>query len=282
MPLKAEYKKDFTISNNCIHLSNEYLAQNFKKFKKITGSRLASILGKDKYTSPLKIWTIMTNIYYEEMDETLSKTGNVIEPIIKNYVEQETGIKFKQHNPFQVKWDVFKENKIFGGIPDGEPVNENGEFLYKDDYPMLEIKTTSIDSLVYKHENGVLRMQKDSDNIPLVKKEKGKMSEWYKDGNIVIPLNYELQLSLYMYLRNISKGIFAVGFLEKEDYAFPEKFNPKERKIDFAWIDLQNNNFQKIIDDTTEWYNKYIITGMSPTITDEDKKWLQTLISDKF
>lgn len=281
MPLKAIYKKDFIIENDSIILSNDYLAKNAKKFKKITGSRLASVLDLNKYTSPLKMWMIMTNIYYEEMDETLSKTGNIVEPILRKYAEEKSNVKFKVHNVFEVKWDVFKDDEIFGGVPDGEPVDDNNNFLYSKDYPMLEIKTTSIDSLVYKKENEVLRMQKDENNIPLVKTPKGKLADWYdSNNNLVIPMEYKLQLSLYMYLRKITHGLFVVGFLEKEDYAYPEKFDPSKRKIEFATLELNNDEFQGVIDVARHWYNKYITTGISPKITDEDRRWLKTLISD--
>lgn len=281
MPLKAEYKKDFSIKDNCIHLSNDYFQTNFKKFKKITGSRMAAILNKNTYTSPLKTWMIMTNLYFEEMDETLSKAGNIIEPKLRKYVEEITGIKFKEYNPFEIKWDVFKDNKIFGGIPDGEPLLSDGNLGYEKKLPMLEIKTTSIDSLVYKKENGVLKMQKDDNNIPLVKKEKGKLADWYNSNNeLVIPLEYELQLSLYLYLRNIDFGLFVVGFLEKEDYAKPSEFNCKDRKIEFSKLFLDRKEFEKIITIASSWYEKYIITGISPEISDEDKKWLMPLLVD--
>lgn len=281
MPLKTVFEKDFYIKDNSLHLSNEYLAENIKKFKKITGSRFASILDLNKYCSPLKTWMMMTNLYYEEMDETLSYVGNQIEPKLREYAEKQLNIHFKQYNPFQVKWDVFKDNNIFGGIPDGEPIDNVGNLLYEKNFPMLEIKTTSIDSFVYKNENGVLKMQKDENNIPLVKKENGKIETWFNsDNQLQIPLEYEMQLSLYMYLRNIKKGLFVVGFLKKEDYAKPEEFNPALRKIEFAKIELNNQKFKTVIDLATDWYNKHIITGISPKITNEDKKWLETLIGN--
>ncbi|GHU48306.1 hypothetical protein FACS1894218_4850 [Bacilli bacterium] len=39
---------------------------------------------------------------------------------------------------------------------------------------MLEIKTTSIDSLVYKKVNNELKMQFDDRGFPIVKEENGK------------------------------------------------------------------------------------------------------------
>jgi hypothetical protein len=45
---------------------------------------------------------------------------------------------------------------------------------YSNDAPMLEIKTTSIDSFVYKTTNNELKMMKDSNGAPLVKEVNGK------------------------------------------------------------------------------------------------------------
>lgn len=279
MPLKSIYNKDFFIKDNCIHLSTDYFAKNSNRFKKITGSRLAAILNKNQYTSPLKTWMMMTNIYYEEMDETLSKVGNAIEPKLKEYIEKKLHIKYKQYNPFEVKWDVFSDNEIFGGIPDGEPVDNSGNFLYSKNFPMIEIKTTSIDSFVYKNINGVLTMQKDENEIPLIKKINGKIETWFDDDkNLVVPLEYQLQLCLYMYLRKVNYGLIVVGFLKKEDYAKPILFNPDERKIETAKIELDLNKFDPIIKTATNWYNKYIKTGISPEFSEKDLKWFNELI----
>jgi hypothetical protein len=70
---------------------------------------------------------------------------------------------------------MFKENKIFGGIPDGEPVDSNNKLAYKDNKPMLEIKTTSKDSLVYKfNKNNAMEMVKDENGLPKIKEPMGK------------------------------------------------------------------------------------------------------------
>lgn len=275
MPFKAVKDKDFYIKDKKIYLSTDYLISNQNKFKKITGSRLAAIINRNKYTSPAKMWAMMTNIYYEEMDETLSYVGNTIEPKIKNYVEEKLNINFKQYDPFKVKWDVFDKTPIFGGIPDGEPVDEMGNFLYYKNYPMLEIKTSSIDSFVYKNEGGVLRMQKDENNIPLIKLEKGKLKSWYNENNeIEVPLEYKLQLSLYLYLRNITKGIFVIGFLEKEDYAAPEKFDPSKRQIEIVELNIDREQFEKIVNVAKDWYKQHIVSGISPELTQDDLNWI--------
>lgn len=75
-----------------------------------------------------------------------------------------------------------------------------------------------------------------------------------------------------MYLRKINYGLIVVGFLKKEDYAKPTLFNPDERKIETAKIELDLNKFDPIIKTATNWYNKYIKTGISPEFSEKDLK----------
>ena len=103
---------------------------------------------------------------------------------------------------------------IFGGIPGGGPINENNTL----DYPnsrMLQIKTTSIHSLVYRKIDKTLPLQKDYNNVPLVKQKNGGLKKWVNAYNeITISVDYCMQLSSYLYLRNVEKGLFIIAFLE--------------------------------------------------------------------
>lgn len=284
MPFKAKLNQDFYIKNDEIHLDSSYLNKNKKNFKKITGSRIASILNRNKYNSPLKTWMIMTNLYYEDMDPILSEAGKIIEPKLIKHVENLIGINYISYDPFKVKWDVFNDNPIFGGIPDGEPFNSStNKFLYDENYPMLEIKTTSKDTLSYKTENFVLKMQKDTNGYPIIKKPNGKMEEWFSDSvdknKMIIPIDYKLQLCLYMYLRNIKKGLFVVAFLESKDYVNPNLFDPLNSIIKFSSLELNKQSFSLVIDAATNWYNKHINSGISPKISLEDKRWLDKIMS---
>ena len=54
MPFIRKLNSDFIIENNCFKLSNTYLTDNIKKFKKITGTRFSAILGYNKFQTPFK------------------------------------------------------------------------------------------------------------------------------------------------------------------------------------------------------------------------------------
>ncbi|GHU48302.1 hypothetical protein FACS1894218_4840 [Bacilli bacterium] len=50
-------------------------------------------------------------------------------------------------------------------------------------------------------------------------------------------MEYRMQLGLYLYLRNINHGVFAIAFLTTTDYVHPEAFDPNDhdvRLVDFS------------------------------------------------
>ena len=274
MPFIKELNKDFFIKNNEIVLSEEYIKNNKFKFKKITGSRIGNILGCNEFSTEVKTWTIMVGIYQEKMDETLAYVGNTIEPKLRIYAEKLFNTKYQCYDPFKIKWDLFQDNKIFGGIPDGEPLNEFNEVDYNGKR-MLEIKTTSIDSFEYTKVDNALVMKKDKNGYPIVKKQNGKLEKWFDENNkIVLPKEYQLQLGLYLYLRNTNKGVFVIGFLDKEDYVYPEKYDINTATIKVVDFNIDLNEFEKVIKLCKSWYENFIEKGISPKIKDKDIKWL--------
>lgn len=275
MGFTKKINQDFFLENNQLVLDPNYLVANVNKFKKMTGSRFSAILNKSQFVSPFKIWCIMTNIFVDEIDETLTRAGTIIEPKIHALVCEKMHINFKQYNPFQIKWDVFQNNAYFGGIPDGEPVDSNGNLLYPD-FPILEIKTASIDSFKYKKVKNDFILEKDENGYPIVKNKGEKRQKWFDTNqNIIVPIEYQFQLGLYCYLRNVSKGLFAVCFLETQDYISPEKCNVYDRELKLVNFNVDLEAFNEHINYAKQWYDDYIKTGRSPKMTKEDLLWLK-------
>lgn len=278
MPLIKKKDVDFRFENNHIVLTKEYLQNNLSRFKKITGGRIASILGLNKYVTPFRVWLSIVNLYKEEMDETLAHVGHIIEPKIRDFVSQQLNVKFKSYEPFAIRCDVFKENKIFGGIPDGEPIDEKGNFLYEQGKPMLEIKTSSYDGLLYKKINGSLILQKDEKGFPIIKEKMAKYKSWFdpKTNEFKISDEYAYQLALYLFLRKTNYGIFAICFLNLDDYKNPENFQINNHIIKLKEMHVDLKQFGEIIEKVKKWYEDYVIKGISPTLTKEDETWLKT------
>lgn len=278
MPFTKQKNLDFFIQNKQIILSEEYKKKTASKFKKITGSRLYNVLNLSEMTSSFKTWCMMVNIYTEPMDEMLANAGNTIEPKIREWVEKTINQKYFVYDPKKCKFDVFDSNPIFGGIPDGEPIN-NGKIDYNDGARMLEIKTSSIDSFVYKKIDHVFILQKDGNQAPLIKQKDGKRAKWFNSKNeILVPEEYKFQLGLYCYLRNITKGLFAICFLKTEDYLYPEKCDVNQREIQLVEFDIDLNIFKKWIDLAIAWYDQHILTGISPKMTEEDEQFVKDLL----
>lgn len=277
MPFKAQLNKDFFIENNKIILSNDFYSKNHYKFKKITASRLSGVLGLNQYTSPVKTWCIITGIFQDVMDPILAKAGEKIEPKIRDYVSEITNTKYLAYNPIEVKFDIFKENKIFGGIPDGEPIDDNGNFLYDKGKRLLEIKTSSIDKLAFESKNGGLFLKLDENKLPIIKEKGVKKATWFDENNkLVIPEEYCLQVSLYAYLRNIQKVQLAVTFLTPNDYKNPDDYKVNDHEIYIANIDIELREFKSIIDKAEKWYQEYVINNHhSPILDENDLNWLK-------
>lgn len=272
--------KDFSIENNQIILSKEYLSKNKWRFKKITGSRFASVIGKNKYNTPLKMWCIMVGIYRDDFDPFFAEIGNIIEPKITQYAREKLKTDFMVYDPRKISWDIFPNDKIFGGIPDGEPIDKDGMFDYKN-HPMLEVKTTGIDSFKYTHVNNQFVLQKNEFNLPIVKQECGNYQKWFKDDKIVIPYEYIFQLSLYLYLRKITKGIFFICFLTMDNYINPTQFSADNSLIEVCELQINMKLFQAHVKSATEWYERHIIPGASPFISSKDEEFLLEINNEK-
>lgn len=278
MSFIKQYNSDFFIKDNRIYLSNEYVKNNTFKFKKITGTKFAAVLGLNQYTSPAKVWASIVGIYKEEIDPIYAKAGTIIEPIVRDFTGKNLNINFTSYDPAKIKWDVFNDNKIFGGIPDGEPINKSGELLYDQNQPMLEVKTSSFDKFEFETINNNLRVKLDKNNCPIVKDKMAKYFTWFdKNNKIQIPEEYVCQLSLYLILRNTNKGIFAITFLTPEDYAHPELYDPKSHEIYIIEMNLKNHEkIKEQMDYATKWYNKYVRTEFaSPKLSNLDLMWLK-------
>ena len=213
-----------------------------KKPKKLTGTRFAAVLGLDKWNTPFKTWCAITKTYEDPFTENkYTLAGKTIEPKIINYlnktyflnsVKSPTDIYGKDY--FKKTFgDFFPESKIFGGMWDA--------LVYYDEEisAVIEIKTT-------------------------------KRAEDWADGKA--PIHYSLQAALYAYLLGVDNIVMVAAFLEDEDYEHPENFVPSVDNtiVDDFSLSERFPDFENRIEIAREWWNKYVITGVSPDF-DEKK-----------
>lgn len=231
------------------------------RFKYITGTRFASCLGLNPYSSPFQIWCECTKLVTPPFEETVYiKAGRIIEPIQREYVSKKFPNIVSPEDYFgeifeQVRWNFFKDDdKPFAGCWDAVSTKENG----KDINMVVEFKTAS---------------------SPL---------KWQ---NNQVPVYYALQGALYAKLLGLDRVLFVASFLDKIDYAHPEKFVPNEsntvmivKKLKDMVFELDGNFYtvDEMFEKAKEFWNKYIETGISPEFDEQtDKEYLDLIRASK-
>lgn len=214
-----------------------------KRPKKLTGTRFATILGLNPWSTPFEIWCEVTRTYQKPFEDTIyTIAGKTIEPKQAEYMKQTyfmsnlvtpTDIWGKDYFR-QTYGDFFRESPVLGGMWD--------YLLYgKDGKPttVLEMKTSK------------------------------RVEDWKDD----IPEYYALQAALYAYLLGVDEVIMVASFLEPKDYDTPEKFvcsgeNTITRpfKVSERYPDFE----KKYVKPALKWWKDYVESGISPAF-DEHK-----------
>ena len=212
-----------------------------KRCKKITGTRFATVMGLNPWSTPFEIWCAVTKTYEKPFEDTIyTIAGKTIEPKQAEYMKKAyamtnlvTPTDIYGEDYFKKTWgDFFRDVDIFGGLWD--------YLLYEDGKPttVLEMKTT-------------------------------KRSEDWANG---VPEYYALQAALYAYLLGVDDVIMVCSFLEAKDYEHPENFVPSAKNtiaLDFK-VSERYPDFAEKIAWVTDWWNTHVATGVSPEF-DEKK-----------
>lgn len=220
-----------------------------KSLKKITGTRLASILGYNKWSTPFQAWCEITKTYEKPFEDTIyTVAGKTIEPKQAQYLKDRYHMdiitptdKFGADYFNKTRGDFFNDS-VFGGMWDFLEVDENGKIA-----SVIECKTT-------------------------------QRTEDWKDGKI--PTNYALQAALYAYLLGTDNVIMVCSFLTESDYAQPEKYVPSvENTIIIPFkVSQYIPNFPELVNEALAWWHRYVVTGISPEYDEtRDKEFLDEL-----
>lgn len=207
-----------------------------KNPKKITGTRLAAILGLNKWNTPFKAWCEITRTYQEPFEDTIyTIAGKTIEPKQAEYVRK---AYFLEHfvtptdaygeDYFKKTFgDFFHDRSIFGGMWDYLSCDENGEIE-----TVLEMKTTK------------------------------RAEDWQND----VPEYYALQAALYAYLLGVDSVLMVCSFLEDKDYKDPSDFIPSPQNTIIVPFKLSERypNFKATITKAEKWWFTHVIGGVSP------------------
>lgn len=214
-----------------------------KKPKKLTGTRFATILGLNPWSTPFEVWCEVTRTYQKPFEDTIyTAAGKTIEPKQAEYMKQSyfmtnivTPTDLWGEDYFKKTWgDFFPEIPVLGGMWD--------YLLYnKDSKPttVLEMKTTK------------------------------RAEDWADD----IPEYYALQAALYAYLLGVDDVIMVASFLEDSDYHDPSKFVCKGGNTitrPFKVSERYPNFEKRYVKPALKWWHDHVETGISPAF-DEKK-----------
>lgn len=211
------------------------LTEKPKSYKKITGTRFATILGLNKWSTPFEAWCAITRVYEKPFEETEStRAGKVIESKIIKYLqdvmfmELETPEDVYGKDFFKKTWgDFFPNIEIFGGMWDAR-----GEDV------IVEVKTTK------------------------------RPEDWELD----VPLYYKTQAAEYAYFSNRNNIIVPVAFLTEKDLQNPEAFVPSvdNTKIYEFTLDEAFPTFKEsYVDEAEKWWNEHVVAGVSPAFDEK-------------
>lgn len=215
-----------------------------KRPKKCTGTRLAAILGYNKWATPFEAWCAITRTYEKPFEGTIyTEAGKVIEPKITEYLNRRYFMDLKTPEDvygqdfFKKTWgDFYGHIKIFGGMWDA----------LGEDF-VVEIKTTK------------------------------RAEDWEKEP----PLNYMLQGALYAWLLGFDDVLMVCAFLEDEDYQHPENFVPSIENTILHRFKISERfpNFEdEVILPATLWWTEHVEKGISPEWDEKkDAEILQAL-----
>ena len=222
-----------------------------KQTLKISGHRIAAILGFNPYKTAFQVWCECTKVLKAPFEENkYIIAGRVIEPKIINYVsERFPNVKsieeYYGNNFDEYRYNNFKdESNIFGGVIDCVSTDNTGKEIMM----ICECKTSS------------------------------KPQVW---NNNQIPVEYLLQGALYSYLKGLDTVLFACSFLGNDDYAHPENFKVNDsntilvvKRLNDMLFELNGKflKIQEIMEICENWWNTYVLQGISPEFDENDKR----------
>ena len=212
-----------------------------KRTKKVTGTRFATILGLNPWSTDFEIWCAITKTFELPFEDTIyTVAGKTIEPKQAEYMKKSYGMELISptdrygEDYFNKTWgDFFPNNPHLGGMWDYLGVDEEGKVD-----TVLEMKTTK------------------------------RIEDWQND----VPEYYALQAALYAYLLGVDNVIMVASFLEEKDYADPSKYVPSiENTITVEFkVSERYPDFAEKVATVEKWWADYVDTGISPAF-DEKK-----------
>lgn len=218
-----------------------------KKTKKITGTRFATILGLNPWSTAFEMWCAITKTYEKPFEDTIyTIAGKTIEPKQAAYMKKSYAMDILSPTDMYGA-DYF--NKTWGDFfPDSPHLGGMWDYLLKNDEDghieaVLEMKTTK------------------------------RAEDWEND----VPEYYALQAALYAFLLGVDDVIMVASFLDEKDYEDPSKFKPSAANtitVEFK-VSERYPDFADKVALVEKWWADFVETGISPEY--DEKKDVEIL-----
>lgn len=224
---------------------------------RITGHRLSSVLGLNKYQSPFGAWAEITKLVKLPFEDTkYTIFGKAVEPKLIKYVgdkfpnvvsiEDYYGIVFEEY-----RYNNFKDiSDVFGGVIDAVSTKNDKKTITM----ICECKTSS-------------------------------HPEQWTNGNV--PVDYLLQGALYSYLMGLDRVLFVCTFPQDIDYAHPDEYEVNDdntilvvKKLEDMLFEVNGQylNIEGCMEYANQWWDEYVKTGISPEFDEKlDKEYLDII-----
>lgn len=231
---------------NIEFMDGKVIFSDMPKPKKITGTRFGAVLNANDWQSPFQAWCEITKAWCKPFDgDKYTEAGKIIES--------------KQLDWFSRYLPIVRPEDVYGADPFGK--------TYGDFFKGVPVFGGMWDALTGTKDNatGVIEC-----------KTTKRSEDWKND----VPEYYALQASLYAFLLGLDDVYMIVTFLDDGDYEHPEDFvcnADNTTYINFK-VSVRYPQFQTFIDYCHSFWNKHILTGISPEYDEErDKEYLDAL-----
>ena len=204
------------------------------KLNKVSGTSLGGILEVSPFNTPFQVACALLNVCREDIsDKPAVKVGQALETEIIKYAEK----TYPQYGLFMPAEQVYVkregdhdswvsdfEDETFAGHVDGIVMSDDGDYI-------LEIKTSS------------------------------NMDSWTRG----VPIYYKLQVGLYNhFITKKDKAYVVLGVVNENTYKDYHSWIPNENTVAMFEFDIDQETFAKTLDRVREWYQKYILNGVTP------------------
>ena len=227
-----------------------------KRKKKITGTRFASVIGLNPYTSAFGAWCEIMGLAKLPFEgNKYTEAGNKIEPKQIAYVASmfpnvKNPEEYYGNIYDEMRYDFYKHLKVFGG--------------------MWDLVST-------KGDNKTIRMIGEC-------KTSSKPQDWQNNN---VPIYYLCQGMLYAYLDKLSEILFIASFLQEGDYAHPDNYVVTEDNTKLIVKQLADTcivvdgelcYIDTLVQKAQDWWETHVEGGVSPAFDEvKDKEYLDII-----